>query len=503
MEHIFLTALKIFLTLSKHQHLSKICLRTFLGSFKDLLGLLADYYPSIELEFQSSNKKVSPSVEAKNNKLLKTSSPFKEYLDFNGINRLNKNVIPRVHQEDEWHSYWDDQNDTSKDNDDKDDSFTSHLKVSEDKSLPKEDVQVSGDCPELNTPEKKLTTFAALKKAQNPDQEESLEDGKKSILDPVVNVYELNETNNSEETEETESKVESVNNSEPPETETKAKEAVNELKELVKQRYARRYRSKFPRRKSSNLIGEIIVEEDEDDLEAEKLELVSEEPTSPVKSILKRNSLLVESGEIDIPTASKDSPADDLEVKPEDTEDTMMMLKRQQKRKKGVTFSPISAPPMSPLAFDNVPETRSESSEDELNGYSKVVVSQNLAEEILDEIYGKLEAPKTPTANYENSVVTENGAIARPFHLHDPASPQPRSLADEILDELYGRKVASKSDSNDPDDNSYYEEISHLSNEMTSAAVKQDLTAAYNPAIAGKNDESLLLVSPTCTWWPI
>ena len=69
-----------------------------------------------------------------------------------------------------------------------------------------------------------------------------------------------------------------------------------------------------------------------------------------------------------------------------------------------------------------------------------------LAEEILDEIYGKIEAfnHNNNTSSlqvYENSVVNENGAIEAPFHLHDPNLNQPKSLADEILDELYGRKV--------------------------------------------------------------
>ena len=46
----------------------------------------------------------------------------------------------------------------------------------------------------------------------------------------------------------------------------------NELKEFVKQRYARRYRSKFPRRKSSNLIDEVILEEDESELAEAELD---------------------------------------------------------------------------------------------------------------------------------------------------------------------------------------------------------------------------------------
>ena len=106
-----------------------------------------------------------------------------------------------------------------------------------------------------------------------------------------------------------------------------------------------------------------------------------------------------------------------------------------------------------PLCTKASNNTTAESSEDELNGYDKVVVSQNLAEEILDEIYGKIEAfnpMTTATQVYENSVVNENGAIDAPFHLHDPNINQPKSLADEILDELYGRKSANGSGPSSP-----------------------------------------------------
>ena len=83
------------------------------------------------------------------------------------------------------------------------------------------------------------------------------------------------------------------------------------------------------------------------------------------------------------------------------------------------------------------------SSEDELTGYSKVVVSANLADEILDEIYGKIENPK-----YENAVVSENGAIEAPLHRNNNSEQSPqasKSLADEILDELYGPKTTTAS----------------------------------------------------------
>ena len=147
----------------------------------------------------------------------------------------------------------------------------------------------------------------------------------------------------------------------------------NELKEFVKQRYARRYRSKFsnPRhhrhhnKSSNNLIDEVILEEDEDALAAENLEVISEEPSNPVKSILKRNSTssssnsatdsdsnsdenysnssssCSESG-IELSNKAEDSASTSEEAENSSTADLdkMMMLKRhQQKRKKGVTFS--------------------------------------------------------------------------------------------------------------------------------------------------------------------
>ena len=91
-----------------------------------------------------------------------------------------------------------------------------------------------------------------------------------------------------------------------------------------------------------------------------------------------------------------------------------------------------------------IPARPSSSSEDELTGYSKVVVSANLADEILDEIYGKIELnPK-----YENAVVSENGAIEAPLHRNNNSEQSPqasKSLADEILDELYGPKTTTTS----------------------------------------------------------
>ena len=82
------------------------------------------------------------------------------------------------------------------------------------------------------------------------------------------------------------------------------------------------------------------------------------------------------------------------------------------------------------------PRTPSSESEDELTGYSKVMVSNNLAEEILDEIYGKM----AMSVDDNNADYFASG---QPFFLFQaPVSGElgdaPRSLADEILDELYG-----------------------------------------------------------------
>ena len=107
------------------------------------------------------------------------------------------------------------------------------------------------------------------------------------------------------------------------------------------------------------------------------------------------------------------------------------------------------------------------SSEDEFNGYDKVVVSQNLAEEILDEIYGKIDTLQDGLRTYENSSVSENGAIEAPLEQNSTN----KSLADEILDELYGHKKC-ESLSETEEENSY-EEIS-----------KPDLE---QPVIQGKN----------------
>ena len=195
---------------------------------------------------------------------------FRDYLEFNGINRLNKKVVggQRVggHQEDEWQSYWDATGDEEEF--EPNETFASHLKISEEKSLAKEDiVQVSGletSSPQ-ESPKKNLTTFAALKNSEQPHNNNN---NNKKVENLVVHEDQVNSvTENISITNTSESS--SDKSSDEIITENKIvpiDPVTNELKEFVKQRYARRYRSKFPRRKT-NLIDEVILEEDEDALE--------------------------------------------------------------------------------------------------------------------------------------------------------------------------------------------------------------------------------------------
>ena len=241
---------------------------------------------------------------------------------------------------------------------------------------------------------------------------------KKSILDPIVSPYELNKVELDH--------VKNENNEGLEQSSQKFETSLdNELKEFVKQRYQKRYRSKF--RKSgtgSNLIDETIIEETDQDL---------------------------------------------IEAESDLNNDSDMFKKHlKSKPKKEVTFAAIEA---KPLVVKNQESEAAVSSEDEFNGYDKVVVSQNLAEEILDEIYGKIDTLQNGGPKYENSSVSENGAIEAPLE-----SPN-KSLADEILDELYGHN--KKCEPEFSEDENSYEEIS-----------KPDLE---QPVIQGKNCFFLIL----------
>ena len=316
-------------------------------------------------------------------------------------------------------------------------ALCSHLRVSEEKSLAKEDITVqvrSGSGTETSPggirgggglaghhqaiqphpfqAKKNFTTFAALnKKVVEPSTPDTSRSSSSSlILQPATAVVAFEEQNkqivedlnlgnkpikvvDGESVDEIESSVDISSSSKKEQEhvekdqETKSTSpkifvavdddpVTNELKEFVKQRYARRYRSKFsnPRhhrhnKSSNNLIDEVILEEDEDALAAENLEVISEEPSNPVKSILKRNSICTSSSSnsatdsdsnsdenysnssscsesgIELSNKAEDSAstseeAENSSIADLDNNNKMMMLKRhQQKRKKGVTFS--------------------------------------------------------------------------------------------------------------------------------------------------------------------
>ena len=521
-------------------------------------------------EVGSNNKRDGGSVSKSK------SNAFKEYLEFNGINRLNKKIVG-THLEDEWHSYWDkaehsnstSSRDNSKDNKNghgDDDSFTNHLKVSENKTLSKDDITVvkgnESESASLASTKRNLTTFAAIKSTKtNKDSttssscEENNYSATASIQDKksaaeltkrgggegdtgdVDNSLILHSGPGFGSQSESDSHVagggdekkniaakESDSNEEKEEdslndrreidsSSSKSKSAASALllqdelksrlaEELVKQRLARRYHRKY-RKPSSIVIDEVILEEDEDALEAENLEVISEDPVTPVKSILKRSSTSSDSSDNNDTSSSprssdnenlspseesNDSNSDSEKNNSDDKNNGNMLASMSRhksggnKRKKGVTFSanPVATISRPEIVFHEVGNGSSTSaSEEELfKGYDKIVVSNNLAEEILDEIYGKTTGPpkkseEPPTrpataaksaevseANngprafklddsneYENANMSESGAIEKPFRLHPeppPVSPQqPRSLADEILDELYGGKNGS------------------------------------------------------------
>jgi hypothetical protein len=253
------------------------------------------------------------------------------------------------------------------------------------------------------------------------------------------------------------------------------------------------------------LIDEVIVEEDEDALEAENLEVISSRPVVPVKSILKRPSLTSSSGSSGSDDSETEAPKS-IRIDHETEAEAATAVTRR--RKKGVTFNTCDmgntasqeAAHQRPLRdADSVAPSASPGpdTEDELTGYSKVVVSHNLAEEILDEIYGKLAQAAESGAEYENADFFSSAAPT-PFFLFpdagevDAAEP-PRSLADEILDELYGGEVKDGDDDDAADrrddDEDFYEEIRDLSagsDTPTAKSAAAKKPKSVNPVLAGE-----------------
>ena len=87
---------------------------------------------------ESNLKRLTSHIESpptlKKSPLSLKQSPFKEYLDFSGQKKATAAPI-KGHLEDEWHDYWGDRGvtiteETESPEDESEDSFTSHLKVS-------------------------------------------------------------------------------------------------------------------------------------------------------------------------------------------------------------------------------------------------------------------------------------------------------------------------------------------------------------------------------------
>ena len=128
------------------------------------------------------------------------------------------------------------------------------------------------------------------------------------------------------------------------------------MKEFVKQRYARRYRSKFPRRKSSNLIDEVILEESETEVaEAEAEEsntgngckpgILKVPENSPISSAPCSDSDESQKTNISQQPKSETNIAETKDSEKNVLNDANMNMVLKLKRKKGVTFSPEPAKP--------------------------------------------------------------------------------------------------------------------------------------------------------------
>ena len=233
---------------------------------------------------------------------------------------------------------------------------------------------------------------------------------------------------------------------------------------------------------------------------------------------------MLDISETDVPSSSSQTNRDELEHDSGQQFEITVSSEPVRRRKKGVTFNTetvtellemgnnISVDASHPTTTTTTtttappPQQRRQQveTEDELTGYSKVVVSHNLAEEILDEIYGKMtELESGQATDYENADFFSSAAP--PFFLFQDSecsegSEPPRSLADEILDELYGGDLRVYSENDDSskqdDENDFYEEIRDLtqsptrSDELKKDGAKNSRSANkrnVNPVLAGKS----------------
>ena len=242
------------------------------------------------------------------------------------------------------------------------------------------------------------------------------------------------------------------------------------------------------RRAPSFHIDEVILEEDEEALEAENLEVISSSPEFPVKSILKQSSLAslseeieTENGDVSSLTIKKEvtfcRTQFDQEVESDILFDTTTNTVCSMGNNASLAPSSSGLKPSNP---SNKEDSVSPSDSDEWTEYDKVIVSHNLAEEILDEIYGKLEHLKVDNddelereiSRPENDITPE---ILPEIEFNSDAcgispsnSPQQEektnfSLADEILDELYGKNKQLKEQQ---------QKIANVSNHLSSPTTK-------------------------------
>ena len=344
--------------------------------------------------------------------------------------------------------------------------------------------------------------------------------------------------------------------------------------------YHRKYQSRHYRGRKKNpstqIIDEVILEEDEDALEAENLEVISATPPIKVKSILKSKhpsleeqnlsnksvesscaltgdsnrksdqncasdnekytiTSIVSDGKNISKSDTKINPSTDsianneehVEDDSEQTEKSDSDDSMKKFRRKGVSFHSLSGNFKSEKKENDRPapllnrqeKVEMSSSEDELQGYSTVIVSQNLTDEILSEIYGETgnnnekgnsKPPSEDEHPYEEfspisgaavncTTGKQNDSKLKPnFKIGDNTTPsntclnpktsshakihtdvgsfEPKSLADEILDEVYGhcpgsndkRESGNKSDnSNSEDEDGEYETIGEFRESKT------------------------------------
>eukprot|EP00095_Tigriopus_kingsejongensis_P006708 maker-scaffold25_size650667-snap-gene-4.14 protein:Tk06708 transcript:maker-scaffold25_size650667-snap-gene-4.14-mRNA-1 annotation:"myosin-m heavy chain-like" len=312
--------------------------------------------------------------------------------------------------------------------------------------------------------------------------------GRKSILDAGVDPYVLNgaEEESEEEPEEVVVEVEVVQPEEElpddPKEETvlevsfdevtvdecedsavetgKGEDAKEDEEEAVSEKISRtspgrkfHKSSNYLRRRARVQIDHVIPEEDEVAIEAANIEIVSEPlaGSRPLVSILRAPPALP-MGNVP-PNAQGEAAASGQKSVHFSHYDHLIQDGEMWHNSHGV--GPPSAQPGSLHS----------SSEDEWTGYDKVIVSHNLAEEILDEIYGKIEPLAKASADKSENLSNSQEPMAAksdsedPRHLSSSSEESSnyyedfqtaptielvkKSLADEILDELYGKTTAA------------------------------------------------------------